>query len=289
MKAAIRAYYSGKAIRLTTQSGIELAVTANHPVLTPESWLRAQFLNEGHYVVKSTLSKAPIMPVDDDHQHMPSLIEQIWGAFSMQPRINARPCTPIMPDDFHGDGRFMDGDIDIVLPYRTLWGNVLDPSEAQALNDGPFHRGLLTEAVLPSDSAGMKVAIGTLPPSNSSMIGRDLGGSLIARHPAPLHSLRLTLGSEIHSLSFESIGDSPTAYPEIMRQLQETFAREVTLDKIIDISEFDFAGHVYDFQTDCGYYLLSSLARQEGIVNSNCRCHLEVFRDGQWQRGVYDA
>ena len=289
IQAAIRACYSGPAIKFVTESGVEFAVTANHPVLTPERWLAAQFLNEGDYVVKSTFGKVPVMLIDNDHQDMPSLVEKVWGALIIKPRIDARPGAPIMTDDFHSDGRFMYGDVDIILPYSTLRSDIVDPPEEQALHNSLLHRGLLAEAVLSAQGPRVKVINRPLTTSDRLVISSDLPTSLCKRHLIPFNLFGLASSTQMNSLSFESVGDSPSAYMKIMRQLQETFARQISLDKVVDIIKFDYSGHVYDYQSDCGYYLLnSSLSQREGIVNSNCRCHLEVFRDGKWQRGVYE-
>lgn len=289
IEAAFRAYYSGLAIKFITESGISFSVTANHPVLTPKGWLRAQFIDEGDYVVKSTFGKSPVVPINNNHQNMPALIEQIWDSLAMVSGIYASPLPPIMPDDFHGDGGTMHGDVDIILPYRTLWGNISDTSFNQSSDNAFLHKRLLAQRLLPSERTGMQVGIATLPSPDSGVVSRDLLSPLLSGHFRPLQLFGFTLSPQGNSLSYESVGDSLTAYTQIDRQLQEAFARQVTLDKIIKVIKFDYSGHVYDLQTDVGYYLLnSSLEQNAGIINSNCRCHLEVYRDGKWQRGVYE-
>jgi hypothetical protein len=289
IQAAIRGSYSGLAIKLITESGIEFSVTANHPVLTPKGWLRAQFLDEGDYVVKSAFGKSPILAVNNNHQNMPSGIEQIWRALSVNPAVYACPSSAVMPDDFHGDGRAMNGDVNIILPYRTLWGNVNDTSFNQSGDDNLLHRRLLAQSPLPTERTGMEVGIGTLTAPNGIMISRDLFSPLLGCHLRPLELFGFALSAKRNSLSYQSVGDSLTAYSQIMGQLQKAFARHVTLDKVIKVIKFHYVGHVYDLQTDTGYFLLNSnLQQSAGIVNSNCRCHLEVQRDGKWQRGVYE-
>lgn len=289
VQALIRAWYSGPAVKFVTESGIEFTVTANHPILTPQGWLRAKLLNESDYVVKSAFGEVPVMPIDDDHEDMPTLIEEIWRTLSVTSGINACPGTPIMPDDFHGDGRAMNGDVDIILPYGILRGEFNDTLVDKPCENGPLHWGLLANRSLTAQSAGMKISNSPLAAPDRIMIGANLHGPLLRCHAHPSDLFGIALAAQGNSLSFESMGQGASAYTSILRQLQQAFARQVTLDKLVEVINFDYSGHVYDAQTDTGYYLLNSnIAQKAGIINSNCRCHLEVFRDGQWQRGVYE-
>ena len=285
VELATRLNYSGPAVKLVTQSGIEIAITANHPVLTPKGWLCAKFLNEGDYVINSTFGKSPMVVIDDYHKDVPALIEKIWDTFSMVSGIYASPLSTIMADDFHGDGRFLNGDVEIVFPDSQL-RNAINARPLQSVYDSSFGNGLLTTRPLTTDGSFMKVNGASLATAESFMVRSDLIRSLFGCHVQPFQSFSFATIPNMDSLSFECVGDSPTAYLQILRQLQEAFTRLVTLDKLVDVIKFDYSGHAYDLQTSTGYYLANIISQRQGIVLSNCRCHLEVKVDGKWQRGL---
>jgi hypothetical protein len=286
IELASRMHYSGPAFKLTTQAGIEVTVTANHPVLTPQGWMKAKFLRKGDYVVNSTGSQAPMVIVDNDHEDVPAFVEKVWDALAMVSGIYGSPLSPIVPHDFHGDGRFMDGNVEIVLPYSQLWRQ-FDSRSLQAVDDGPLRRRLLAASALTADGAVVEIDRPALAAANGLVIRGQLMRSGFGGHLTPLQLFSFTSPTKVDSLSFERVGDSPTAHAQILRQLQHTFARVVTLDQLVDVVQFQYSGHVYDLQTDVGYYLANSVSQRHGMVLSNCRCHIEVFRDGEWQRGVF--
>ena len=287
VEVAYRAWYSGLAVEFVTEKGVKFSVTANHPILTPHGWVAAQLLHKGDYVINSSFGKSPMVIVNQYHQHMPARIEQIWDSLFMPSVVNSCPGSIVLPDDFHGDGRFMNGYIDIVFTHRQLRGKIGYPLFAKHLDNFSLNRGLLAQGSLPPQSPGVQILDSSFASSNGSMISGNLINPLFGSHLRPFERFGFALCPELYSLSFESVGNGASAYTRILRQLQDTFACEVTLDKIVQIGKFNYSGHVYDLQTPNGYFLLrNSITQRQGIVNSNCRCRIEVFKDGKWQRGV---
>ena len=47
LHGAIKRFYSGQVVKLVTQSGRHIGVTANHPILTGRGWVQAQFIKNG--------------------------------------------------------------------------------------------------------------------------------------------------------------------------------------------------------------------------------------------------
>lgn len=47
LHGAIKRFYSGQIVKLVTQSGRHIGVTANHPILTGRGWVQAQFIKNG--------------------------------------------------------------------------------------------------------------------------------------------------------------------------------------------------------------------------------------------------
>jgi hypothetical protein len=52
-----------------------------------------------------------------------------------------------------------------------------------------------------------------------------------------------------------------------MREFLDRFASLVTADEVVEVRDFEFAGHVYDLQV--GPY---PLYFTEGVITHNCRC-----------------
>lgn len=112
--AAARRWYEGELVTLTTASGQELPVTGNHPILTSRGWVPANLIKEGDYVVRSTQPEGATPLVIPDHNQVPSLIEDVWGALS----VNGLERVPTTAEDFHGDGQ--DGEVSIVHADSSL-------------------------------------------------------------------------------------------------------------------------------------------------------------------------
>lgn len=101
--AGTERWYSGPVVEIVTASGNRLTATVNHPILTPEGWIAAGLLNEGGYVISSSLDERPFVGIDPDEYHVPSRIEDVVGSFgSADGVVSVR--MPTAAEDFHGDG-----------------------------------------------------------------------------------------------------------------------------------------------------------------------------------------
>jgi intein/homing endonuclease len=116
IQAAYRAPYHGPVVRLTCASGKVLTVTPNHAILTPIGFVCAKDLQKGDDLVGA--SRPQIFPSSTGQRsqryfnHSPAPVEQIFSAFSLRRNL-VRKVMPIAVH-FHGDGKFVNGDIDIV-------------------------------------------------------------------------------------------------------------------------------------------------------------------------------
>lgn len=114
--AVTRRKYSGQLVVLFTASGQEVTVTPNHPVLTSQGWIPAGLVGVGDDVVRHLVGHGVVGrgPEEGDG---PPLIEEVWGAASVQSALHLRS-VPLSAEDFHGDGA--DGEVDVVAPGRDL-------------------------------------------------------------------------------------------------------------------------------------------------------------------------
>lgn len=110
-------WYSGPLVELRTAGGKFLAMTPNHPVLTPHGWIAAGLLKEGDQVVSRRTGERGLPPVHPDDYQMPAMIEQVATTCGGAREVTTR-AVPGAAVDFHGDG--IEGQISIVRTNGLL-------------------------------------------------------------------------------------------------------------------------------------------------------------------------
>jgi SPP1 gp7 family putative phage head morphogenesis protein len=71
-------------------------------------------------------------------------------------------------------------------------------------------------------------------------------------------------------------------YADFFRKLVQRFPGRVASDEVVEVRHFDFCGHVYDFETEVGYFSAfdERCKTQNSMIVRNCRCMLcPVFVD----------
>lgn len=287
---ASKANYSGPAVEIHTKLGGRFAVTVNHPVLTPAGWKPAGSLAEGDDLFSDLRTIKALDSLDslvatfvstaggaEDDEHMPPCAEDVFETLRAHGAGHgAVSCARPSPLDFHGDGRFLHGDIDIVSTDGVLpdWdhaavskeerdiafmGSTVAAQPASHSESGPGD-GLLAAG----DASGSLPGSGALSLDNSLVVGAALSA-------APLQSLSFSTPANSHVLTPEASHDSAATEAEFVRELLEAHPGEIAPDSIVEIRQFDFSGHVYDFQSVNGWMLAG------GSVTSNCRCGVRLI------------
>lgn len=118
LEAAMRSWYEGPVICLATASGVTLRVTPKHPVLTGRGWLAAEDLREGDHVFRVTSSRQRESAVDADS--VPPMITDVFGSLVAKFAM----ARDVGPQDFHGDGTWMQGKVEVVSADAQLGGEV---------------------------------------------------------------------------------------------------------------------------------------------------------------------
>lgn len=78
--------------------------------------------------------------------------------------------------------------------------------------------------------------------------------------------------------------DGPDAYARLGRDLRERLSGRVERDRVVDVRRTEFAGHVYNLQTEQGWY------RADGVIVSNCHCGIiPVFRGQRFELSPHAA
>ena len=254
--------YEGDLCVLRTASGQRLAVTPNHPVLTPRGWAPAHRVYEIGHVVRRVLRHGAPMPFDLDHQDIPAMIEQIAEAFHRSARV-AAATLPLSAEDFHGDG--IDGQVAVVRADRLLLCN-LEATGAQHRGESVLvGAGVETETL---DGRGMQRLLSRRfrAPGTRRMGGLDLVGALGRRHVGPFSEFRGGSPADWFAALYKSPADNVAADAELARNLLLGGAGSVALDHVVGVDVVPFHGVVYNLQTIGGWYIANS------IITHNCRC-----------------
>lgn len=242
-----RAPYSGPVVTLRFASGKELTVTPNHAILTPRGFVRARFLNKGDKAVSGhglqhILASAPDYK---DFYQAPALIEDIVASFQRGRNVMAQGTQSrnmVSSIDFHGDERFIDGDIEIKSSERLLesevrYSSLGYPSSQQEIRDSgelesPLHR--LSSALegsrgRRSSPLGLVGILGQSDPlvGGHSGITQSYGGSHVAF---------------LKSRFLEQLNKSRSMHPSFVGQLDISFTSSVALkERQKRVTEFDLA------------------------------------------------
>jgi len=270
---ATRAVYYGPAIEVITASGRHLAVTAQHPILTASGFVAARNLSKGDNLLchGSTVENASS---SNDMYERPATIEDIFSALS--PFGAHRQAAGV--GDFYGDGEFLNGDVDIVGPMGELL------SDAYANGSKSTSQIVLEVAAVgdtkKSSSGSGHLAFNRVSVSRPGLprLSRlaDDGRTTASFDGLPFQPLRIGLASKLNASRYECATECRPTDADLIGQLLKRGTGLVALDKIAEIREFQFSGHVYDLQTITGWIVAN------GIFNSNCRCVvLPSFEDAE--------
>lgn len=119
MIRAFRSVHNGEVVTIETARGHKLSGTPNHPILTPDGFVKLGSLQEGMDVLSSSESDwASLGELDVDNA--PSKIEEVFDALD-RPWQRSRMAG--LSVNFHGDRP--DSDVDVVWPNRLLRDSVI--------------------------------------------------------------------------------------------------------------------------------------------------------------------
>jgi hypothetical protein len=269
--AGQRAMYWGEAIKLTFANGASISITPNHMLLTPNGFASADLLREGDDVFYCPGFER-IVPVDPNGDYFPTLIEDVIGALAKASGMTIAR-VPVSPEYLHGDGRFCDGNIDVIWPDRLL----RDAREAAPLEllphpdfggadvrlfDFPGSGNLA--AVLHRLALSADGVVGGPRASSSYFCGRAGGGNSIGLSRC---SLDESVGQ--NQVLQSSVNDL-VADAEMLCQIAFEIPGLIETHKLVHVDRFFYHGFVYDLQSSTSLYV------GNGLVSSNCRHYLRI-------------
>lgn len=262
VNASSARWYEGNLVEIVTAAGHELAVTPNHPILTPSGWVAAGSLVVGSDVVSSGICERVVALIDpDDHHveaHIADLAVTLGGAVPV-PAVS----VPATPEDFHGDG--MQANIDVVghtcqlrCRHDVALGQHGDKSAVGFTHaDGADFAG----------HGALTLAQRATNASPAGLVGfGDLSLARIAAQLIHPHGIGLPIAAQGDAALGQEPDDGGAADAESGGETIGTLASLIALDQIVCIRLRPFEGHVYNLETETGWYFAA------GIIVHNCRC-----------------
>lgn len=270
VRAAVRRRYDGDIVIIDTAAGKHVAVTPNHPVLTPYGWVAAQSLQLGANVIASRGGRGVALSVDRYQQHVPAAIEDVADTLAVSGRTRRRK-VPTAAEDFHGDGT--DGEVAIVDTYRPLRRHLVTPRSERLCQRHFVGRYVARSALVGSRSA-QQLPLGSASTSRG-IVGRGrLSLAFTSGHPGRTQQAGIARPTQDYAVLAQDTADWSASYVVPTRESLERLAGGVAIDQVVQIRRQPFRGHVYNLQTASATYLA------DGIVTHNCEC--SVSYRGDW-------
>ena len=277
--------YTGELITVKTAGGVEFTCTPNHPILTPGGWIAANLLNEGDDLLVTNV-------VDPHTSGINPYINHVFTRFKALHKLLAksgskRTCS--LGVNFHGD--IPTADVEIVRQEGLLQNdrNIRKPQKHSKLGFTDSDKMILRQSPLSEHFFRIwKATLGYIRGFCEAFpfFRRSLGHSKV-------HSLGTVTGGDI-SIPEYTIDNLP-ATTMIRRELLDGLSGKVFRDNIISIDKISGSTHVYNLQTENGYYFVnSSITKTKGMYNGNmcaiaknCRCTLIAALQG-FERDISD-
>lgn len=277
----VRSYkhmYNGELVTVKTAGGVNFTCTPNHPILTPRGWIAANLLHNGDdLLVTFRRGRVVSSRINPNINHVFASMEAIHKFFDKigGERISA------LGVNFHGD--IAATNVEIITQKRFLRCNWYTSIRKR------INKFLLkcTNKTFACKRAFMqhlrRICFSTFGNIRSKRIGFSFFGSHV-RHSDVHRFGTVTDGNVVFSKY--AINNLPTE-TMIRGELLDGLSGQVFVDKVVSVEVSVSSCHVYNLQTESGYYLVnSSISENAGIVNGicaiakNCRCSLEPVIDG---------
>ena len=150
VKSLLRRKFEGDVVDITTRGGRHLSVTANHPILTVNGWVKAGLLHDGDALLCGFAGKGHDFGVPGVDDRPPSA-EQVFEALRLLDA--AYPVgVEVSSVDFDGEP-VSNGDVEVIDVNRLLEGHIV-PVVHESFGDKSFTVGALFERCKRLNGAG---------------------------------------------------------------------------------------------------------------------------------------
>jgi len=258
------AQYNGPVIRIVFSGG-DITVTPNHMFLTPEGFARASSLRKGDKIFYSLLFEREMFS-HPNNDRKPASIEQVVAALSKYGRMSTRS-VPISAKYFHGEGAFMDGNVDIITSDGFLRCDG-KPVVSEFVSEHDFTAPGSDLSSFPGKSKLASLLLRLRDATDGGMGSRSESPSFSGREPLHPDLVSFAYPSDMNSSLEKPLSNSSPVNRKALRDLLFRFSREITTRDVVDVQiiSFSHAIPVYDIETSTSLYI------GNGLVSSNCRC-----------------
>ena len=270
--------YSGELITIETASGINFTCTPNHPILTRFGWIPAAKLHKGDDLLVTRTVNDGSVRRNGDVDHVHASFEAVHDSLANLGRVDQHPMTNF---DFHGD--VPASNVEVVSQKRLLRG-CIDTGISQGFYESVLKDTdplVLGKRHLMASFRGVYIsALRFVSRSRKalSLFWRSIGHSSV-------HGFGPVANRDV-ILPKYAINDLP-AETVIRSQLLDGLAGRVFVDNIISIHKRSSTCHVYNLQTENGYYFVGNSINRNGekgngnyIIAKNCRCTILAYVKG---------
>ncbi len=310
--AGVRSFYRGKAVEIVTAGGSVVRVTENHPVLTKNGWVAAGAVKKGDQLFRHMRRgklgwvTLPVLKREGaaEINSQPAMIEEVFGLLAAS---GCKESSRVQATDFHGDGQFIQGNVDVVWSDPKLRCNreagfpdhggnlVLETAPTSVVSGVGLALPLLRGGTIPLqtlrfgstadfDARFLQAAVENHPFDASTdrdgfqglagFVGGNEAGNVYLKPP----------GSRRNLESGQPLEDRLLGAAELVGHLIGRESGLVGVDEVVSVNAIQFSGHVYDLQSVTGLIIADSL------LLSNCRCVTTLLSiEGAAKLGVKEA
>lgn len=300
VRAVFRRWYEGPMIIIQTTAGRQFTATPNHPMLTRRGWIAAGKLNDSDDLICDAGQQNTRPFRDRDVQQCPPTLREIFNALSF---AGAQDQFDVSEDDFHGDGGH--GKVDIFRSDRMLAIGMF-----AALDEPTIEAGLST-----ADQAAFcfcSLCHGLLTIDQKIGIGAgtlfDLGSSETIRNrrrgdAEPSTDFSGGLATSVLFLNDikgkrDRFRATPARQPDTSDEsangrltdsdhrchFPRRQAASIETDRVVLLRKIEtWSGHVYNLQTDDGYYNANGVYTGNTIARTETLTASNQGQQGLWQ------
>ena len=264
--------YKGELVTVKSAAGVNFTCTPNHPILTTKGWVAAGKLHQGDNLVVTQVGRVVPTPrgKPDINHSFPSfrtLHKFLNMVFTQR--------TTGLSVDFHGD--VATANVEVVSKERFLGSNV-NPRCNKPMDKIGFKNSdsfVFGKCHFMPRLRGINIAPFSLVCSTCKSLSFFFRGL----HHSKEHRFRAVARNDV-SIAKYSANNLP-ATTEIRSELLNGLSGKVFIDRVISIDVKVGSTHVYNLQTQNGYYFVNTIIPQSKqmrnnimAIAKNCRCTL---------------
>ena len=272
----IRSYkhiYEGDLITVKTAGGVQFTCTPNHPILTPNGWVSAELLNNGDNILVTFGEQNVFGGVNPDIKHTFPSFDAVHKF--LYKAGGKRTCS--FSVNFHGD--IPTSNVEIITQKRLLRNN-RNPSIRKRINKFLLK---LSDKTFARKRSFVEHFRRICASSFGFMRSRCKALSFLWRRLSHSNVHGFRPSTDMNVVLPEYSIDNLPAETVIRSELLDGLSGKVFFDKIVSVEVSSANCHVYNLQTENGYYFVNSIIPQNGekcngifAIAKNCRCTLRT-------------